>query len=418
MILKSIQTQNDMERIRQIPRADWRDRLNQQGFTFHSIDENGEDQSATTDKFLYWREDVAYRFTETQIETLYAAANELHAMSMTLAGELVSRGDLGRLHLSPFAQSLVEASWRNQDPHLYGRFDLSWNGQGAPKMLEYNADTPTSIIESAIAQWYWKEDRHPQLDQFNFLHEALVGRWKSIAAAKGIRRVHLAGLFDSQEDVGNLEYMMDVVLQAGLEASMVDVTAIGLTADGKFVDEEDRPIEACFKLYPWEWLAEDEFARAIPGAGTQWLEPAWKMILSNKALLPLLWERFKGHPNLLPAYTSAEAFAREYAGQPFVKKPVFSREGANVSFVHNGMTTLATEGAYGAEGFIYQAFAPVPGFFAPEPTSCHGPQDAMYAVIGAWVVEDEACGICIREDVSPVTKNTSYFVPHYFTPGV
>jgi glutathionylspermidine synthase len=32
------------------------------------------------------------------------------------------------------------------------------------------------------------------------------------------------------------------------------------------------------------------------------IEPIWKLILGNKALLPLLWEMFPNHPNLLPAY--------------------------------------------------------------------------------------------------------------------
>lgn len=405
-----------MQRISQTPRQHWRERLNSQGFLYHSIDENGDDQAANTEKFLYWREDVAYCFTEAQVETLYEATNELHAMYLELAGELVRRGDLGRLCLSARAQHLVERSWRSQDPHLYGRFDLSWNGTGAPKLLEYNADTPTSFLESAVAQWHWKEDVHPGMDQFNSLHEALVARWQHVARQRGIRRVHLAGMFDSQEDMGNLEYMMDVVLQAGLDATLVNLEGIGLS-QGRFVDEENQAIDACFKLYPWEWLVEDEFGAFLESAGTHWVEPAWKLMLSNKAFLPLLWERFKHHPNLLPCCTSVEAFRLDCGALPYVRKPVFSREGANVTFVEKDEVTLQTDGAYGAEGHVFQAFAPVASFPAPETTGFHGPQAAMHAVIGSWVVGDEACGICVREDLSPVTKNTSYFVPHYFVPG-
>jgi glutathionylspermidine synthase len=405
-----------MQRIAHPPRSDWRDRLNSQGFTFHSIAEVGNDQSAATSKFLYWREDVAYRFNEGQVETLYEATKELHRMCLDLAADLISRGDLGRLFLPASAQVLVEESWRRADPYLYGRFDLSWNGDGEPKLLEYNADTPTSIVESAVAQWYWKVDVQPELDQFNSLHEALVARLRDIAQQRGIRTLHLAGMYDVQEDVGNLEYMAEVAVQAGLQPSMLDVRDIGVTASGRFVDAADQHIDACFKLYPWEWLIHEEYAQYVGKAPTQWLEPIWKLMLSNKAMLPLLWERFAGHPNLLPSYFDAEQFTHAHPNQRYVRKPVFSREGANVSFIEKGELLLETGGPYGEEGYVYQAFAPVAAFAAPEETSWHGPQSAMHAVIGSWIVGDEPCGIDIREDVSPVTKNTAYFVPHYFVP--
>jgi glutathionylspermidine synthase len=399
-----------MKREPQQVRPDWRARLEEGGFHYHSIDEHGVDQSAHTDKFLYWREDVAYRFTEAQVETLYEATRELHAMAMDAAGDLVRRGNLGVLRLPPRAQALIEASWDRRDPHVYGRFDISWDGNGPPKMLEYNADTPTSLLESAVAQWTWKADVHPGADQFNSLHEALVERWREVARTQNVRRLHLACMYESREDVGNLEYMMDVALQAGLEAAMLDMADIGHAGDGSFVGLDGEPLDACFKLYPWEWMVQEENAARIPAAGTRWFEPAWKMALSNKALLAVLWERHAGHPNLLPAHFSAAPFD----GGRCVKKPLLSREGANVTFLCAGQPQLATGGSYGAEGYVYQAYAPVAAFAAPEHTSVHGPQAAMHAVLGTWVVGDEAVGLCVREDVSPVTKDTSYFVPHYF----
>ncbi len=404
-----------MKRIAQQPRERWPEKLARHGFLFHSIDAYGVDLSGKTDKFFYWREDVAYRFTETEVETIYEAGNALHAMCLDLVDDLVTRGDLVRLRMAPLGQALAEQSWRRRDPHLYGRFDLTLQ-DGVPKLLEYNADTPTSLIESAVAQWHWMQEARRDCDQFNSIHEALVARWRAIADERGLRRVHLACLYDSMEDVGNVEYMMETVLQAGLEAVMLDLREIGLSDAGAFVDQDGEPIEACFKLYPWEWMTTDAFGAAIPDAGTLWLEPAWKQVLSNKALLPLLWERFEGHPNLLPAYFSPDALLRD--GLPYVKKPIYSREGANVSFLEDGAVTLATGGDYGAEGYVYQALAPVPAFPAPETTSAHGPQSAMHAVLGAWIVADEACGLCVREDLSPVTRNTSYFVPHYFLPGL
>jgi len=85
----------------------------------------------------------------------------------------------------------------------------------------------------------------------------------------------------------------------------------------------------------------------------------------------------------------------------FVEKPLLSREGANVT-IHAGGRTIAADGEYGAEGRIYQAYAPIPRF------------GDDYVTIGSWIVGDEPAGIGMREDASPITRNTSRFVPHYF----
>jgi glutathionylspermidine synthase len=108
---------------------------------------------------------------------------------------------------------------------------------------------------------------------------------------------------------------------------------------------------------------------------------------------------FRGHPNLLPAYFEDDPEAASL-GASFVRKPLFSREGANVAVISEGVTLVAQEGPYGAEGFIRQAFAPLPRF------------SNQYPVIGSWLVDHTPCGLSIREDENPITGNTSRFLPH------
>jgi glutathionylspermidine synthase len=151
------------------------------------------------------------------------------------------------------------------------------------------------------------------------------------------------------------------------------------------------------KLYPWEWLAGEDFGPHLVASSLRVIEPAWKMLLSNKGLLPILWELFPDHPNLLPAYFEPGRIRGDY-----VEKPLLSREGANV-VIHRGGQTIAADGEYGEEGRIYQAYAPIPRF------------GDDYVTVGAWIVGDEPAGIGLREDASPITRNTSRFVPHYFT---
>jgi len=143
----------------------------------------------------------------------------------------------------------------------------------------------------------------------------------------------------------------------------------------------------------------DDFGRHIPKSGVRFVEPGWKAILSNKGLLPLLWEMFEGHPNLLPAYFDGDPAAAALDGD-FVRKPLFSREGANVEFFQDGERTISVEGDYGAEGHIVQALHPLPDF------------GGNYPMIGSWLVASQPCGICIREDASLVTGDNARFVPH------
>jgi glutathionylspermidine synthase len=207
--------------------------------------------------------------------------------------------------------------------------------------------------------------------------------------------VHFTAEVANAEDRGTLDYLRDTALQADIEALSIHIADIGWDGS-RFVDLDNRPIAALFKLYPWEWLAREEFGEHLLARTARLIEPAWKMLLSNKAILPVLWEKFPGHPNLLAASFEPGKFATDY-----VKKPIFSREGANVSITSGGRTVEAP-GEYGEEGFIWQAYHALPRF------------GANYTVIGSWIVGEEPAGIGIREDDSPITKNSSRFVPHYF----
>jgi len=306
------------------------------------------------------------------------------------------------LKIPPAFWNWIAASWKRGDRSLYGRFDLRYDGQGPAKLLEYNADTPTAVFETAVFQWKWLEDAmerkllRPDADQYNSLHERLIEGWRIIG--KG-RLLHLAGTLRSPEDQGTLAYLEDCAHQAGLATSMVDMETIGRTPQGLFVDAKNVPLDLLFKLYPWEWMMREAFGRYLPGAATQFVEPPWKAILSNKGILPLLWAMFPGHPNLLPAYFDDDDKATEL-GASYARKPLYSREGANIELVLAGNALDRDSGPYGAEGFVRQALAPLPQF------------DGHHVVLGSWLAAGQPCGLSVREDASPITKNSSRFLPH------
>ena len=375
-----------MERVRTRPRSDWQRQFEDLGFHFHSLDG------------VYWDESACYRFTAQEIDMLEAVTVELHEMTTCAARHIIDTGRYAPFALTDWFIDCIVNSWNGGPPSLYGRFDLRYDGTNPPKLLEYNADTPTSLIEASIAQWNWQQQMFRGADQFNSLHEKLIARWATIRdTLPGNRPLYFACLGDNIEDLGNLEYLRDTALQAGIQARYIAVEDIGW-AEGQdsFVDLEDNPILALFKLYPWEWMMREAFGPHISRAALPVIEPPWKILLSCKAILAVLWELYPDHPNLLPSFLSEDRVPAHY-----VRKPIYSREGANVE-IHGPRGTFARPGTYGAEGHVYQAFAALPAF------------DGNYPVIGSWIVGDEPAGIGIREDVSPVTTNASRFVPHYF----
>ncbi|GLZ11095.1 glutathionylspermidine synthase [Actinomadura sp. NBRC 104425] len=381
-----------MRRVRSAPRPDWTTRIEAQGLAFHRT-AHPEHLSRP-----YWDESVHYVFEMDEVLALEEVVEELHRMCLQVVEHVVKTGRYHVLGIPEWVAPLIEESWRRRDPHLYGRFDLWYDGTGPAKLLEYNADTPTSLVESSIIQWYWLQDVHPDDDQWNSIHERLVDRWKAMAPAFGKGPLHFAWTNGDEtgEEVMTIAYMQETAEEAGLPGVAIAMEDIGWDPRReRFVDLDDEEIRTLCKLYPWEWIVAEPFGRHVADAPTAWIEPIWKMVLSNKALLVLLWELFPGHPNLLPAYLNTPSDLTAY-----VKKPLLGREGASMSIVTPDGTEQHTGGQYGREGFVFQEFCPLPEF------------DGYRPVLGAWVVEDESAGLGIRETAGLITDDTSSFVPH------
>jgi glutathionylspermidine synthase len=373
-----------MQRLRSNPRSNWEKTVESQGFYFHTTDEEQP----------YWDESVYYQFGRDEIDEIEKATYALNDMCLMAVQHVIDDNLAEQFQIPATHWDWVKASWDRDEITVYGRFDLAYNGSGHPKLLEYNADTPTSVLEAAVIQWFWMKDVFPRMDQFNTIHERLIEAWKAAGSASPGPWTFTAtsGVL---EDYMTTNYLRDTAMQAGLETQYIGIETLGWNWDrGLFVDGREQRIVNCFKLYPWEWMDGEPFAPELLRDTTRWMEPPWKMILSNKAILPLLWQLFPGNPYLLRA--SYEPMQGSY-----VRKPMLSREGSNIVRVINDVPEEETEGDY--EGpYIYQELFPLKSF------------EGNYPVLGSWMVNGYACGMGIREDESPVTQNTSRFVPHVF----
>jgi glutathionylspermidine synthase len=403
-----------MRRVDISPRAGWQAKVEAVGLTYHSPEAMAE--SGRT----YWDESACYEFTAAEVDMLEAAANSMQEMCLAAAQHVIDKKRYSELEIPAEAVPAIEWAWEAEPPALYGRFDFLYNGSGPPKLLEYNADTPTSLLEAAVVQWHWLEEAGPTLpsghhflpfgsskvDQFNSIHERLIAKWKDIAPYLNAP-VYFAGT-QEPEDVLTLAYLQDTAQQAGLQTQPIAMLDVGWNAGrNAFLDLNESRIDSIFKLYPWETMMAEEFAAHALATYREmrWIEPIWKMLLSNKGILPILWELYPDHANLLAAYFDSEG-SGAHGLRDYVRKPLHSREGANIEMVRGGSTVVSTDGPYdGAR--IVQALGPETVFYDAE-------SRARYPVLGLWMIDQECSGMGIRESTGTITDNLSSFVPHFF----
>jgi glutathionylspermidine synthase len=380
-----------MRRLTVTPRDNWQKKVARAGLLYHTP-ANGAGEPTP-----YWDESVYYQFSSREVDVLEKATNDLQAMCLAAGQFIIDKNRFADLDIPASAIPAIRQTWEEEPPAIYGRFDLAYDGSGPPKLLEYNADTPTSLVEAAVIQWEWLEECFPGSDQFNSIHERLIAKWKELKDYVA-SPVYFAALHD-MEDVITVTYMEDTAQQAGLKTKRILIPDIGWdSATNCFVDLDEKVIKTVFKLYPWEMMLRDEFGSHMleTSGAVQWMEPIWKMMFSNKGLLAILWELYPGHANLLETHLGGPEKMTEY-----VKKPLLGREGANITLkTAHGETS--TSGPYGDGRYVYQAVAPIPQI------------KSRYPVIGSWVIDGEAAGMGIRESSGMITDNLSRFVPHRF----
>jgi glutathionylspermidine synthase len=383
-----------MKRIAIEPRPNWSAEIEALGFDFYHAE-----------GIPYWHESAYYEFTSDEIDLIEAAANTVHGLCLQAIERIIGERLYPFLGISPEVGKLIAKSWEDRVPCVYGRFDFLYDGSEAPKLLEYNADTPSSLFEASIVQWNWREQVFPNADQFNSIHEHLVERWRQLLVGRWLDdgrgnnvadRLYVTTAAPNPEDEHTVQYMGQTAIEAGYKVKYLPIQELGWNGTN-LTDIDETAIRQIFKLYPWEWLVAESIDK-ITASGSLWLEPMWKMLLSNKGILPILWDMFPEHENLLPAYRDPAKFGNSR----YVAKPMLGREGQNITVQEGSTIIAASKGTYGDGVFVYQ------GFYEG---SVH---DGMRPNLGVWMVNDTSCGMGVREDDKLIVSNGSRFVPHIF----
>lgn len=353
------------------------------------------------------------QITEDQANAYYEAANELYDMFCE-AGEHVIENNLFHEINIPF--NLVETiknSWEEDVHwHLYSRFDLAGGIDGVPiKLIEFNADTPTSLFETAIVQWAMlKKNGLDEASQFNNLYDALKDNFKRIITLdsdienfdeyyqKLGWKILFSSIQGSDEDENTTKLLQHIANEAGFNTDFEYIDKVNFSDDGIFKDEVG--FEFWFKLIPWEDIAIDENELAtyvneiIANKKAIIFNPAYTLMFQSKGFMKILWDLYPNHPLLLE--TSFEPL--ENTKQ--VEKRCFGREGANIAIVNeDNSLDVKTDGEYEGHKAIYQEYIEFPQ-----------DEEGNYYQAGVFYAF-EACGLGFRKG-GKILDNMSKFVGH------
>jgi len=346
---------------------------------------------------------------ESEANAYYEAVNELYDMYVNAADEVIKNNRFDELAIPFNLIDCIKMSWENDVHwHLYGRFDLAGGLDGKPiKLIEFNADTPTSLFESAILQWaILKQNNMEESAQFNSIYESLMDNFKRLITldqnVEGFEQMYQGWKILFSSIAGNAEeeittkLLKHIATEVGFKTNFSYIDEISFSQEGVFKDGENY--EYLFKLIPWEDIAIEEgelamlLTQIMRNQKAIILNPAYTLLFQSKGILKILWELYPKHPLLL------EADTKVLQGKDYVKKPFFGREGANISIVKNGEKIFENVGPYGNNPYIYQEFVDF---------NTQGDEIYQAGVFFAY----EACGLGFRKGAL-VLDNMSKFVGH------
>jgi glutathionylspermidine synthase len=352
--------------------------------------------------------------TQREQDQYYDAANRLYDMFVTAAQYAIDKQLWNELAIPTNLQEIIKLSWEDDRLiHLFSRFDFAGGIDGLPiKLIELNAQTPTTIPETAILQWAsLKANNIDEKKQFNFLYESLVENFTYLRTHNPDREPYilLSTMRDTPEDEHNFDLLAQAAEEAGFEAIFRYVDEVTLSPDqGVYIQMEDNPEEykQCpfwLHLVPYEYIAHEEpemlttLTEIVRNGTTLILNPPYTMLFQSKGIMKILWDLNPYDPLLLKTTLEAPIFSHE----PYVKKTMLGREGANVSIINEHGTPLEENGGdYANYPVVYQSYATL----AQDTDQYHYQAGVFYTT--------EPATLGFRRSKSKIMDNAAQFVGH------
>ncbi|KAH8617413.1 CHAP domain [Trypanosoma vivax] len=348
--------------------------------------------------------------------------SQLHGFFLEATEQVLQNDEmLERFRIPEEYWPRLRHSWKTQRHAITGRFDFAFDENLQQfKCFEYNADSASTLLECASVQEKWAHsvalDDGETYSSGRYMAALLVFAWQRTGLTG---RVHFLVDNDGEEKYTAL-YVMEKAREAGLDTKLcVMFDEFRFDDNGVVIDSDGVPVRAVWKTWMWETaIADHAAARAERGAdwkptpkdkvrlcdillGPDWdvrvFEPMWKLIPSNKAILPIVYKNHPDHPAVLP---SSYELTEELRRTGYARKPIVGRVGRNVTVAEaNGEVLAESDGNFSNRDMVYQQL-----FRLPE-------RGGFYAILGGWIVGDCYGGTGIREDRKIITGLESPFCP-------
>ncbi len=350
--------------------------------------------------------------TEDEAEAYYEAANTLYDMFIAAGQHVIDNELFFELDIPFNLISQIKRSWDNDDLHLYGRFDFAGGLDGLPiKLIEFNADTPTSLFETAVVQWaLLKANGMNEASQFNTVYDAIQQNFRRLITGLDddtsdfsnqyqYQNILFSSMPELPEDERTVKFLQQIAADAGFQTDFAYMGDVSFSEeDGIF--SSDAKFDYWFKLFPWEDIAlETDGITGIledisRNQACTVLNPAYTLLFQSKGIMKVLYELFPDSPYLL------ETRVEPLQGKKQVSKTMFGREGANtVLYDAMGKVLKETPGEYDNYNKVYQEFAEFP--------QDEEGRSYQAGVFFAW----EGCGLAFRR-AWDIHDDMSKFVSH------
>lgn len=335
---------------------------------------------------------------------------------------------LGELGIPEEAWAAVRLPSALSQTTIVGRFDFAQTKEGL-KMLEFNSDTPTGIVEAfyvneQLCRFYGvgNPNQANQQDIYRAFQQAAKEYEK---AGFPTRRIFFSALDWHEEDAGTTRYLLE---QSGLEGRFVPLADLRVWQDRLYVllGEEMVPVDLLYRLHALEKLAEEMDEDGYP-TGAHVLDliarrrvavinPPAAFLTQTKALQALIWSLHeagqfwsKAEHQIIDAYMLPTYFENRFAGSAaYVTKPIYGREGGGVTlYDRQGEAIMRDqEESYWEQPMIYQKLVDLPKI---EVGTLQGKYQGRL-LWGSFLLGGKPSAIVARVG-GPITNNMSYYLP-------
>ncbi|MEK6659601.1 MAG: glutathionylspermidine synthase family protein [Campylobacterota bacterium] len=377
------------------------EQLEKLGFTWHT--------DSDSSRYI---SDTLVQITQDEAEAYYEAVNEIYDMYAEAAGYVIENDLFFELGIPFNLVDAIKKSWENDVHwHIYGRFDLAGGVDSKPiKLLEFNADTPTALFETALLQWaLLKENGMDENRQFNNVYDAIRENFKRLITLFEDTeffderydgwKILFSSIQGNDEEEATTRLLRQIATDAGFNTGFEYLQNVKFDENGIY-DKSENQYEYWFKLYPWEDIAVDEpelattLTTIMQNQAVIILNPAYTLLFQSKGMLKILYDLFPDSPYLLK--TSFEPLK----GMKYVEKCAFGREGANIKIVGADGAVLNEQGGeYGNHKKVYQEYTELPK-----------DESGVKYQAGVFFAY-EACGLGFRKG-GEIMNNMSKFVGH------